>query len=36
MATKVITWEEFEKHIYFYDCWVLIAGHVYNVSDFLV
>lgn len=36
MAESVITWSELEKHIYYYDCWVLIAGKVYNVTDFLV
>ena len=36
MVDKVVTWEEFEKHIFFYDCWVMIEEKVYNVTDFLV
>jgi cytochrome b involved in lipid metabolism len=34
--SAVVTWEELEKHIYSYDCWMLIEGGVYNVKDFLV
>ena len=36
MADKVVSWEEFEKHIFFYDCWVMVEEKVYNVTDFLV
>ena len=36
MADKIVTWEEFGKHIFYYDCWVMIEGNVYNVTDFLV
>lgn len=36
MADKVITWEEFGKHIYYYDCWIMVEEKVYNVTDFLV
>jgi cytochrome b involved in lipid metabolism len=36
MSGKVVTWAEFEKHIYDHDCWVLVEGNVYNVNDYLV
>lgn len=36
MADRIVTWQEFEKHIYSYDCWVLVDGCVYNVNDYLV
>lgn len=36
MSENVVSWEEFEKHIYSYDCWVMVEEKVYNVSDFLV
>ena len=36
MADKVVTWEEFGKHIYYYDCWIMVEEKVYNVTDFLV
>ena len=36
MGEKIITWEEYEKHIYSYDCWVMIDQMVYNVNDYLV
>lgn len=36
MSEPTITWTDFEKHIFYYDCWVLIEGIIYDVTDFLV
>jgi cytochrome b involved in lipid metabolism len=33
---KIITWTELENHITFDDCWIIIEGFVYDVSDFVV
>ncbi len=33
---RIVSWEEYSDHIYPHDCWVLISGIVYNVSDYLV
>jgi cytochrome b involved in lipid metabolism len=33
---QIITWQEYSNHITPQDCWVLIDGYVYNVSDYLV
>jgi hypothetical protein len=36
MTEPVVTWAEFEKHIYSYDCWIMVEEKVYNVTDFMV
>jgi cytochrome b involved in lipid metabolism len=34
--SDIVTWEEFGKHIVYYDCWVMVEEKIYNVTDFLV
>lgn len=34
--TNVVTWEEVGKHVTPSDCWVVVDGSAYNVTDFLV
>ena len=34
--SQIYTWEEVGKHIIPSDCWVVVGGEVYNVTDFLV
>lgn len=33
---RVVTWEEVSQHMKPSNCWVVVDGRVYNVTDFLV
>ena len=33
---KIVSWEEVGKHMIASDCWVVVDGSAYNVTDFLV